>query len=291
MKRLALGLALLSLTACSGVHHTVRSEFPQPATIAVLPLSGGADVGAREATRALLNSRLAARGYRTAELPWVDRVLSERGWLRDPATFPSTKLPIDDVLAALGVDAIVVGDDFDESSFNVLVLRRHSFGGALALQTKRGPYWSANHSAGAYGGFLLTSGQVFSEIRAQGDHGTPMMTLALIDELVDDVVETVPARKNVVDPGAEPKIAEISTRRETAPDGGTRLVVESTAQPGCSVWLDVLPTSRGIPMVALPNEPGRYRGTHDVPANDAVVSIVIRARTPFGRETRREVTP
>lgn len=291
MKRALLSAACLALAACGGVHHAVRSELPQPATIAVLPFAGSADVGTREATRSLLNSRLAARGYRTAELPWIDRVMSERGWLRDPAKFTTTKLPIDDVVTALGVDAIVVGDDFDESSFNVLVLRRHSFGGALALQTKRGAYWSATHSAGAYGGFALTSGQVFSELRAQGEHGTPMMTLALIDELVDDVVETVPARKNVAPVEPEPVVANVATTREAAPDGGTRLVVESTAPPGCTLWLDVLPTSRGIPMVALPNTNGRYRGTHDLPTNDTAASIVIRARTPFGRETRTEVKP
>ena len=287
----AVGAALVALAACGGVHHTVREEVPQPATVAVLPFGGPADVATREAARALVQSRLALRGYRLAEIPWVDRVMSERGWLRDPARFSIAELPVDDVIAALGVDALAIGKDFDETSFNVFVLRRHSFGGTLALQTKKGVWWSANHDAGAYGGLLLTSGQLVTEVRAQGNHRTPMSTLALIDEFVADVAETVPLRKNVEDMGAPPAIADVTTTRRPVAEGGERIVVEGRATPGCTLSLDLLPAARGVPMVALPGTPDRYRGTHDLPANTPIDAVVVRARTSFGLQARSEVKP
>lgn len=284
-------LLALSLAGCGGVHHTLRTDVPQPATLAVLPFAGDADVATREAARALVQSRLAARGYRLAETPWVDRVLSEHGWLRDPAKFDGERLAIDQVIAALGVDAVVVGRDLDESSFNVFLLRRHAFGGALAVQRPAGTYWSANHSAGAFGGFLLMSGQLFTEVRAQGDHRTPMSTLALVDEFVADVVATVPARTLAPDTGAEPAIGQVRASRSPSADGATRIVVESDATPGCTLWLDLPPTAVGVPMVALADAPGRYRGTHDLPAEATPGTVVVRARSRYGRETRVEVKP
>lgn len=281
----------LSLAGCGGVHHTIRADVPQPATLAVLPFAGDADVATREAARALVQSRLAARGYRLAETPWVDRVLSERGWLRDPAKFAAEGLAIDRVIEALGVDAVVVGRDLDESSFNVILLRRHAFGGSLAVERPTGTYWSANHSAGAFGGFLLMSGQLFTEVRAQGDHRTPMSTLALVDEFVADIVATVPARRTASEAGAEPAIGQVRASRSPSPEGATRLVVESDATPGCTLWLDLPPTAIGVPMVALANAPGRYRGTHDLPAGAALETVVVRARSRYGRESRVEVRP
>lgn len=279
------------LAACGGVHHTIRREVPQPATLAVLPFGGEADAATREATRALLQSRLAARGYRPVEANWVDRVLAERGWLRDPAKFDPAKLPMPEVIEALGVDAAVVGTDFDETRFNIVVLRRHAFGGTLAVQRRDGVYWTANHAAGSFGGFLLTSGQVFEELRAQGNHGTPMATLALVDEFVSDVVGTVPARTAGGAAVGPPELAFVSASRAAGRDGSERLTVEGRATPGCTVTMDVLPAVRGVPMVAVPGEPGRYRGAHDLEQGVAVGAIALRARTAFGTESRVEVKP
>lgn len=289
VRRFAAAL-LLALPACGGVNHRLRNEIAQPATVAVLPFAGPANAPSRDATRALVQSRLAARGYRLVETNWVDRILSERGWLRDLATFDPSKVAVPEVIAALGVDAVVVGKGFDETSFNVLILRRHAFGGELAVQRADGVWWSANHSAGSYGGFLLTSGQVFSELRAQGDHGTPMQTLALVDEFVGDVVATIPTRQ----PGGPvpvPAVNDVTSKRTAMPDGSERLVVETRATPDCSVCVDLLPIARGVPMVALPGEPGRYRATQDVPKESKVTSIAVRARSAYGSEGKKEVTP
>lgn len=283
--------ALLLTTGCGGVHHKLRSDITAPRTIAVLPFAGAADAGTREATRALVHSRLVTRGYRVVETAWVDCVLTEHGWLRDPATFDPAAVPVTDLLAALGVDAVASGRDLDESRFNILVLRKHSFGGVLAVERQDGTWWSANHSAGAWGGFLLTSGQVFEELRAQGNHGTPMATLALIDEFVADTAATLPPRQAATDGEVEPAIGGLTVQRRTAVDGSQRLVLEGRATPGCTVQADLLPTILGVPMVAVPGEPGRYRGAHDVPAGMVFDTIAVRARTRFGREVKSEVKP
>lgn len=277
------------LGACGGVNHVLRPEVRQPATIAVLPFAGPADAPTREATRALLQSRLLARGYRLPETSWVDRVLTERGWLRDPAAFDPSKLRAPEVAEALGVDAIAIGSEFDETRWNFVVLRRHSFGGKVAVQGDDGVWWSTNHGAGSYGGFLLTSGQVFEELRAQGNHGTPMATLALVDEFVADVSGTIPVRQPV-DRTTDPVITDVTTRRVPGTEG-ERVIVESHATPGCSLRADLSPGHQGVPMAALPDEPGRYRGTHELPAGTMPASITVYARTAFGRETRLEVKP
>src|SRR5690606_13244559 len=126
--------------ACGGVGYRL-DDSPPPATVAVLALSGSAPLPLRDAARQLLHARLANLGYRTPEPAWIDRVLSEHGWLRDPAGFTLDAAALPAVLAALGVDAVLAGDEVDESSFNVLLLRRHAFGAELAVRRADGSTW------------------------------------------------------------------------------------------------------------------------------------------------------
>lgn len=285
-------LLLLPTSACGGVHHVLRRDVPAPRTVAVLPFAGAADAAVREGTRALLASRLQARGYHVVASGWTDGVLAERGWLRDPADFDPAPLPLPQLVHALGVDAVAIGREFTESSFNVLILRRHSYGGAIALRDAEGrAFWSANHAASVQGGFLLTSGQVFAELRAQGEHGTPMETLALVDEFVTDVVATLPARPRDERGDRAPELMQVRSSRTPRDDGSERLVVDVRASPGSEVRCDLGPGRVGVPMVALPDQPGLFRGVQDLPAGSAPVSIVVRARNAFGREARTEVTP
>jgi hypothetical protein len=281
---------VLLLAACGGVGYRVDATRPAPATVAVLPFEGDAPQGLRDAARQLLHSRLAGRGYRVPELAWVDRVLSEHGWLRDPAAFAVDASALADVVRALDVDAVLVGTGFAESSFNVLLLRRHAVSGELAIRDAGGaPWWSSDHGTSTLGGLLLTSGQVFAEIRAQGEHGTPMASLALADELVADVAGTIPVRELVPLAGAPPTVADVDARRVAQPDGSERLVVQARASADCVVRCELQPHVRGVPMVALPGDSARYRGEHDVPRGTAVQRVVVRARDAFGRETTAEV--
>ncbi|MBL8728277.1 MAG: hypothetical protein JNM25_07605 [Planctomycetes bacterium] len=281
----------LLLAACGGVHHAVHREVPAPKTVAVLPFAGPADASVRDGARALFASRLRARGYQTVELAWTDRVLTEHGWLRDPARFDASALPLRDVATALGVEALVLGHDFDESSFNIWLLRRHSFGGLLALQHGDGrTYWSANHAAATQGGFLLTSGQVFTELRAQGEHGTAMATLALVDEFTADVADTVPQRDAAPRTTQPPELRDASVAIDRRPDGTAWLVVEARSSAGVDVRCDV-GTLVGVPMVAARDATDRYRCERELPRAAAVTPIVLRARSRFGDEARLEVQP
>jgi hypothetical protein len=284
--------ALLSLpaAACGGVNHVLRTELATPDTIAVLPFAGTAHGDVRDATRALLHSRLQARGYRMVELSFVDRVLSERGWLRDAAKFDPALLVLPDVIEALGVDAVVVASDFEESSFNLLILRRQSFGGQLALQRRDGCWWSANHAATVTGGFLLTSGQVFAELNAQGSHGTPMAMLALIDEFTSDVAATIPEHKASERSDSAPELSNVTWKLEPVRPGVQRLVVQAKSTPGAELRFDAAGGS-GVPMAALPGQPDQFRGARELAADVAVPAIVVCARNAFGHEVRVEGKP
>ncbi|HEX5054476.1 MAG TPA: hypothetical protein VFZ65_22040 [Planctomycetota bacterium] len=290
--RVASLLAAVLPAACGGVSHTIRTDVPAPRSIAVLPFGGTADPELREAARSLVQSRLRSQGYQVAEAAWTDRLLSEHGWLHDPVQFDPDALPVGPAIAALGVDALAVGTNFSTSSFNVLILRRQAFGGSVQLRLGDGTtWWSAQHSASTLGGFLLTSGQVFEELRAQGAHGTPMATLALVDEFAGDVAGTVPAQKGTERPSAGPALSAIHMQHGPAVAGLERIVVEATASPGATVCCDLAPYVEGVPMVAQAGRPERFRGSHDLPAGTTIGSIAVRARDAFGRETRAEVKP
>lgn len=283
-------LALPALSACGGVQHTLHPEVAAPHTIAVLPFAGTADLGARDCARLLVHSRLRERGLLPVETAWTDRVLSEHGWLTDPATFDPTALPVAQVQAALGVDAVVIGRDFAESRWNLVLVRRHAFGGALSVQRAGdGLWWSADHGASNLGGLLLASGQLLTELQAQTNHGTPMATLALIDEFVEDTVATVPLQDAKAVVGAAPQLREARCERPTAANGG-RLLVEVRADAGATVRFEVLSLT-GSPMVAVLGQPDLFRGARDLPPETQVGAVTIVARDAFGRETRTEVRP
>lgn len=291
--RLGLGGALaLLLAACGGVSARVRSDVPQPARVAVLPLAGDAPACLREATRQLVHSRLRTRGYEAPEPAWIDRVLSERGWLRDPARFDPKDLPLATLAQALDVDAVVVGTAFDESRFNILVLRRHAVSGELALRLADGREpWSSSHTTSTLGGFLLTSGQVFTELRAQGEHGSPMASLALADEFTADVLETLPRREQPRVDRAVPVVRAVVARRTKVGNGETRFVVEAEASAGATLRFELDPYVAGVPMVASTGNPQRYVGELDVPKDVVLKRIAVQARDAYGHEGAAEVRP
>jgi len=289
------GLAMLLavvVAGCGSVSHHVATDLPEPRRIAVLPLAGSAPNSLREGARQLLHSRIQARGYQVPELAWVDQRLAEHGWLRDPAHFEPTVLALPEVLAALDADAVVVGTGLDESSFNWLVLRRHAVHGQFELRNATGGrYWSADHTAGATGGFLLTSGQVITELRAQGEHGSSMASLALVDELVGDVVETLPRGDAANPPAGEPFVQQITVRRQPSQDGGERFVVEAAAPAGATVRFQLEPGVDGVPMAVSATARERFVGAIDLPAGTNPQRLVVSARDAFGRKASAEVRP
>src|SRR5262249_10335622 len=150
---------------------------------------------------------------------------------------------------------------------NFLLLRRQAVGGVLSITDKEGrEYWTADHSATRFGGLLITSGQVFEEVRAQGAHGTPMSTLALIDEFIADVAATVPDRASTPLAAERPVIAGAKAALQPLADGGARLVVDARSRADAVLRFDVDGSTVGVPMVAVPGDPSHHRGQHDLPA-------------------------
>jgi hypothetical protein len=280
-RQLATAALSTLLAACGGVSHTLHRDLPPPRTIAVLPFPGAASPAVREAARQLVHSRLRTLGYRLADRHHVDRVLSERGWLRDPDQFV-TPAALGEVCTALGTDAILVADDIAESSFNYMVLRRHRLGGTLAIELADGrEWWRAEHAAGKFGGFLLTSGQVFAEFRAQGEHGTPMATMALLDEFTADAIGTLPAMAATDTAVMPPPIANVVARRTPTAIGESRLLVEAEAPSGCQLCFAIDGATAAVPMVETPRS-GHYRGWHDLPTANHT-ALTVHATDPWGQ--------
>ncbi|MCA8949764.1 MAG: hypothetical protein KDE27_09695 [Planctomycetes bacterium] len=286
----ALKVVLLAgAAACAGVSHSLDPSQPVPKSIAVLPFAGSADQLARDCARSLFETRLAARGYAVAESAWVDRRLSELGDLRDPSDYMSDAERIGEVRRALDVDAVLVGSAIDESSFQWVVLRRHSFGGELALRGDASrPWWRASHRAGGFGGLVLRSGQIFTELRAQSAHGTPMATLALIDEFVEDVVDTLPPAPADERIGDAPFVRDVRLQRADPDADRTRVTVSATASPRASLRFDLGPGHIGVPMVEDPGRPGAFVGACDFAAGDVGATVTVRARDAFGRVATAE---
>lgn len=277
-----------ALAACGAVDARIAADVPAPTSVAVLPVAGDAQAGLRDTARELLRSRLVARGHRAPESAWVDRVLAENGWLRDPANFRLDLAATDAARAALGVDALLVVDGLDESGFNLLAIRRHALAGEFSLRAAGGSErWGASHTAATFGGLAVGSGQVLTELRLLGVHGTPAETMALLDELVEDVVATAPAREAAALPPAGAPPDAIAVELEDRDAGTRRVTVRANAAPGSTVRFSLPPHVDGAPM-ATEGGPGRYVGRVDLPSDAAPTRVVVRARDAWGREAVSE---
>ena len=279
---------LLVLSACGGVSSHV-AKGTAPATVAVLPVGGSADLGARELTRALFAARLGALGFHVVENAYVDRLLTERGWLRDPETFDVKAVPVKDAVLALGVDGVLLTADLDSSSFNMLIYRRQSVSGSVRLLDRNGAeWWSASYTASQTGGLLLKSGQVLSELRAQGAHGTPMATVALVDEFVEDTAATLPQQVPVgppQGPGVPLVVANVAVERGPSPvPGCERLVVTAESHEAAELDFDVGDKLTSVPMA---HQGRSFVGSADVPAG-ATGAVTVRARSPYGERRSAE---
>ncbi|MGE3173027.1 MAG: hypothetical protein AB7O97_10420 [Planctomycetota bacterium] len=292
-RRAALPMLLtLVLPACTGLTYSLHEDVAAPHTLALLPVAGSAGAPTRELARGLLAARLRERGYVLAEPQWVDRALAERGWLDDPDRFDPAAVPVAQVAAELGVDGVLVTEGFDETRWNALVLRRHALAARLRVLLRGGrEWWSAEHVVGGTGGFLLQSGQVLTELRALGMHGTSAATIALVDDLLHDVAATLPVDADRADhrgPMAPPQLAELRVQAVAgAPDGEQRLQVSARASAAASVWCDLVPGLQAVPMTGSGE---RFTAAVDVPSGAALqAAVAVRARGAFGDELRREV--
>jgi hypothetical protein len=279
----ALGAVLLA--SCGGLSHTLHPDVPRPHRLAVLPVQGAAPFVERELARSLLRARLQERGYLVAELEFTDRVLSERSWLSDPETFSPASLPLSEVATAIGVDGVLVVDQFDETRWNALLVRRHALGARFRIVEKDGgEWWQANYTVGVTGGFLLKSGQLLTELLSQSTHGAGAASLDRIDELVEGVAEVLPVDEDRAEHHMPPGIAAPVVAAPVVhaiSEGLARVEVRVEAPPGSSVWLDLGDRLRSMPMSGAN---AAYTGAVDVPADWPPLAVRVRVRGAFGQQ-------
>ncbi len=274
--------ALSLLASCAGVSHRLDARVASPHSIAVLPIEGSASLAERELARGLLVARLREHGFVVVESQHVDRVLSETGRMTDPDAFRAELGAIPAISHAVGVDALLHVASFDESSWNAIALRRHSLSASLQIVTKDGAvWWSARHSVGELGGFALKSGQVITELLAQGAHGTSAASLGKIDTLLEDVAAVLPTdsdRAEHAEVAAAPPAREGRFESTSVAAGRVRTVVEVRCEEGMLLLVDVGPL-QGVPMAGAG---GVYRAAVDLPA--AQSGVVVRSRNGQGGE-------
>lgn len=284
--RAALLLPVL-VAGCGGISYTIHDDGPAPARVAVLPFAGTADLRARDLARALLVARLRARGFSVPGVEAVDQRLAEHGWLADPDRFSPAVAPPATMARDLGVDAVIVGTAMTESSFNLLAVRRHAFGGELTCDRGDGRrHFSCSHTASRFGGFLLMSGQVLAELRAQGQHGTPAQSIALVDEFIEDVAGALPAPAGATTPGVSVSLGEpLVVRTDGAAADAQRWQVSVAAPADAIVRIDFAPGPVGVPTAW---RDGMATVAVDLPAARPPVRVRVLAVGAFGETATSE---
>lgn len=284
--------ALLLFAACGGVSHRVHEGVAAPTTVAVLPAGGPALPEVRATARGLATSWLMARGYDVLDTDWVDQALAMRGWLDGDGSLRANDAAAADLARALGAEAVLVLREVDESEFNVLLLRRHRVDGHFDLvRGVGGVYWSATHAVGSFGGLLLGSGQLLTEARAVAAQGAPMATLALVDGFVAEAVATLPERaRREAEPGPSVSFAAVAAEVGGGDGDGRRVRLRVTAEStgGVMARFDVEGLVRGVPMVAVPQRPGTFRGWYDLSVADAGRSVRVHVEDAFGGRSAKE---
>src|SRR5262249_1660342 len=148
-------------------------------------------------------------------------------------------------------------------------------------------WWSASDTAAHTGGLLLKSGQVISELREQGEHGTPMATVALVDEFVEDVAGTLPQQTPkgpATAPGLPLVVGEVAVERGPSPlPGCERILVTAHSDEASELEFDA-GNVRGVPMAHAGKV---FRGAADVPSG-AGSAVVVHARSPYGEKRTAE---
>ena len=286
MKSLAL-LALLSLASCGSLHSKLDSRIAAPREVAILPFAGDGSLQDRELMRTMLKERLAVRYIAVLDTAWVDRVLSEHGWLGDPEAFDPKKLPLPAVCEALGTPAVIVGTDFGSSSFDIGLFYRRGVGGKLEWLTAKGnPYFEAEYFATTTGGVILKSGQIFQAILDTFESGTSRGFVALVEEYYDTVLGALPDYP--VEGRPDRPRAMLESARIAAMDGDLFHVV-AKGSPGLVVTFDVTPELARVPTFEV--RPGEYETSVRIAQGKLSGNIIAHARDSLGREVSLPAAP
>jgi len=269
-RHLAILVAVLPLLggACAGVSSDLNREVPAPRTLAVLPVRGTLSFSDRELVRRRLEAGLSAAQLAVVENRWVDRVLSARGWMADPAEFTMSGLDPAQVCKALGVDGIVIPEGFRTSAVNIVVFYREGLGGQVRMVNSDGKlYWSADYFAGRSGGLLVGMGQLFTAVREQFETNARVAFPLRLEDYATAVLATLPhPDATQLPPIKRPKIEKLAVTGvgpESTIPAGTRITVDVSASPSALVTIDLAPGISRLPTVE--HQPGRYRGIFELP--------------------------
>ena len=279
MKHMVL-VAFSLLAGCGSLHTRLDKDVPAPREVAILPFSGDGTLQDRELMRTMLRERLAVRYVAVLDNAWVDRVLSEHGWLGDPETFDAKKLPLPAVCAALGTQAVVVGTDFGTSSFDIGLFYRRGVGGKLEWITAKGQnYFEGDYVATTTGGIVLKSGQIIQAIVDTFESGTSRGFLALVEEYYDTVLGALPEYPADGLPQRPRGSLESAT---AAGENGNLVHVVAKGTPGLVVSFDITPELARVPAAEV--RPGEYHALVRVAQGKLSGNVRVRGRDALGRE-------
>ncbi len=286
-------LLILPLLQGCGVTARLNERVPPPRRIAVLPMAGEAAAKDRALIRSMLGQSLLVRNVSVVENAYVDRVLSEEGWMTDPGRFDPFLIPPAEVCRALGVEGIIIGTGFETEDREYFLYFRRGLQGRLMWWSGEGRlYWEADHCATRSGGVLIGSDQIITTISEHVENGTSLAFVEVVEEYLDEVLATLPE----FDPEGLPRPVppaitgiEVERIEEAAGEEGKRIRVTAKATAGSLVTFDLIPGPKNIPTIEV--DPGRYTGIYARLPGDGVQAdskVRVRARSPDGRETVQE---
>jgi hypothetical protein len=301
LSSLAAWLALagaIDLTACAASTKLVQPlEGTPPGTIVVLPMDGDLSPRARAIVRRLLGSLIADRKYAKLDDELVDSRLAVAGH----APWNARWLPKDDALAAFGrtlaADALIVGEEFQDSRLSAGIFFRRGLTGRLRLIDSRSgkTIWSADVGSSSSGGLLTGSGQVIKALSETVEAGSEETFARLAASLALDAAETLPENPRPSEAPPPPRVSKVSVVRlrelhgdEAQLAAGDVVQIESIGTPGCRARASLGGGGVGVPLVEA--APGMYRAQVRIePGQDGDGPAVATLYDAFGRasEPRR----
>ncbi len=280
-------LLLVLAGACSSIRPSVPPfrEAP-PKTIAVLPLEGDLAPRGRAIVRRLVGGLLADRGYVRIDDEIVDAELAAAGL----APWNSRWVPDDTTLASLarrlGAGALLVGEDFQDSSLQAGVFYRRGLSGRFRWfdGASGATLWSTEVGRSTTGGVALQSGQVLKALSETVASGSEDRFVRLAAAIALDFTDAVPAHPSATELGERPTVESVRFVAERrALVAGDMLDLEARGTPGGRARADLAGLAMELPLAET--SPGTYRARARIDAGMGVAGgpVTVTIYDRFGR--------
>jgi hypothetical protein len=284
LHRLVLVCAVATAASACGPDVRINEQrFQQrkPKTLAILPFTYEAsELGDRgelrvAAIQEAFRRRLAPLAYLDLRREEVRKAVERRVDRPDGSGTWKTK-DLQDLGAALGVDALVVGHVADISNFEGGVLYRQVIEGELRLVDARTAeeLVRVEHTQSETGGFLLGSSQSVEAVQQTVDNASDIGFVRLVERFVGRVAKAFPGPPepaSVIPPEiASVQIEQGGGGRELG--AGDLVEVTCRADEGLYGHFDLGRERREIPMSEV--RPGLYQASYRVQPGDDFSAIV-----------------